>query len=320
MSSYLEQKPKQIETVAQILNKLILPTSISGDAKAMHTVVISIVARDLGKSLSAIGTKDDSNKNLSAISEVLRSYEPYEKGTYSSMSELESWRMTSGGTLKGAFRHTLQNLFTWSSNIPPSYSHRIILTLIRIMGAHGVLNLIVDELKIQPSGVSAIALDVVTALISAPTAEDSPIPTSLAFNSSKQFQQSRKRLNLQEALRLEANDATRLFSSDPLAAETIARLNNRVEAQLSFGELPSVIQAPIDEVIQSMDITTNDPVVEAVANTTSGEAIQQPMDISAVGIGLDMSNTGDAHELGQAEPLLTTNDDDIFAGITFDSI
>ena len=310
MTYYARHDPKNAAVVMQILHKLILPSSISGDAKAIHAVVLSIVAQNVAKSLRFIRSKDVPSHGIDELLEVLKLHQPHERSLYSTMAELGSWKAASGETLKSAFRYTLQTLFTWSSSILPSYSHKLVLTLVRIIGARQALRLIIEELKIQSSDVSAIALDIATALITAPSTEDSPVST---ISATSKLDPVRRRLNLREALRIEAGNASNLFASDPLAAETIARLDARVEAQLAFNTVDEVIQASVHDIMQPMDITTTDPAA------VHSENMPQPMDISTIGIDLSVNNPADEFDLGQSNAILGNADDDIFAGITLES-
>lgn len=310
MTYYARHDPKNSAIVMQILHKLILPSSISGDAKAIHSVILSIVAQNVTRSLRFIKSKEVSIQGIDELLEVLNSYQPHERSPYSTMAELGSWKATSGETLKSAFRYTLQALFSWSSSILPSYSHKLVLTLVRIIGARRALRLITEELKVQSSDVSAIALDIATALITAPSTEDSPVTTTSTIS---KLDPVRKRLNLREALRIEASNASSLFASAPLAAETIARLDARVEAQLAFGSVDEVIQAPVHDMVQPMDITTDESVV------VDPENMRQAMDITTIGIDLGVDNPANEFDLGQPNAILGSADDDIFAGINLES-
>ena len=318
MAYYIQQEPKHATIVLQILQKLVIPSTVSGDAKAIHSVVLSIVSQDVSRSLVFIKSKDNSNQNAYMLLNAFQSFQSYERSLYSSVAELGSWKAASGGTLKGAFRYTLQSLFTWSSNVPTSYSHKLVLSLVRIVGARRTLSIIIEELKIQTGDVSAIALDIATALIAAPSTENSQIVIDPENPNSSRLRGVQKRLNLRDALRLEASNASNLFSSDPLAAETIARLDARVEAQLAFISANGVLQAPTHGMAHPIDITTEDSAV-AVAAAVNAENISQPMDISTIGIDLGVDNTSNDFELGHSNAALGDADEDIFAGITLDS-
>ena len=310
MTYYIRHDLKNAAVVMQILHKLILPSPISGDAKAIHTVVLSIVAQNVTKSLHFIKSKETPSPGADELLEVLKLRQPYERSPYSTMAELSSWKAASSETLKSAFRYTLQTLFTWSSSILPSYSHKLILTLVRIIGARRALRLIIEELKVQSNDVSAIALDIATALIAAPSAEDNLVSTT---SGTSKLDSAQQRLNLRDALRIEANNASALLASDPLAAETIARLDARVEAQVAFGTVDKVMQVPVHDIMQPIDITIDNSA------TVHSENMPQPMDISTIGIDLNVTNPADEFDLGQSNAILDNADDDIFAGITLES-
>ena len=316
----MQQEPKHATIVMQILHKLVTPSTISGDAKAIHSVVLSLVAQNATKSLVFIKAKDNSNQNINTLLNAFKPHQPYERSSYSSIGELNSWKASAGGTLERAFRYTLQNLFTWSSNVPPSYSHKLFLSFIRIVGAQRALAIIIEELKIQTSEANAIALDIATAVVAAPSRENGPVSVIPETSDDSQLSMAQERMNLRDALRLEARNTSELYSSDPLAAETIARLNSRVEAQFAVNSTNEILQAPMDAMMQPMDISTEDPAVAAAAAAAATtESIPQTMNISNISIDLDVTHTANDFELGHSSEILGNTDGDIFASITLDS-
>jgi len=102
-----------------------------------------------------------------------------------------------------------------SNAAPPNYTHRLLLTAVTMLGSKVVLGSLLDIIvKHAANGAPDVVLDIVTAMICAPIAND-----------------GRERLSLRHVLQSAYNDAYTLSKHDAAKAEIIVRLGRRVEVQ-----------------------------------------------------------------------------------------
>jgi len=123
--------------------------------------------------------------------------------------------------------------------VPTSYTHRQILTGLRILGAKRLLSAIIEEVKTQTAnGSGTIVIDIATAIICAPDADSIPSTNSsqlmnMLDDPSSTPQPLQRRLTLRDALRTETENAPKTHKADVLQAETVIRLFRRVEAMMT---------------------------------------------------------------------------------------
>ena len=163
------------------LHSLVSPSSISGEAQAIHQTVLDMTARTLEEQVKDVRARHPSRQDVKPILDALEPYLSFQRTGSSHRSELESWTTHSGGGgggLLGSIRNTVQSLVLWSSNpeismAPPSYTHRQLLAGVRMLGASRVLRALEEELKLQAEagGGGDLALDVVAMVICAPMLE-----------------------------------------------------------------------------------------------------------------------------------------------------
>lgn len=308
MTSYaLEQAHKDTPYIIQILNKVIRPASISGDSQAMHSTIISIVGRRLDVCLRTLQRRGNMAQELQPMLERIKPNLNFERTVSSPIAELETWTATPGNTLRLSIRHAVSSLVVWSTAAsihlaPPSYTHRLFYASMKILGATAALSAILDEVKAQTeAGNGSVALDVATAIISAPLIDNSPIHVGWVRSPVPAPQLPRTQANFRDILTVRFNEAADLMSSDPLMAESIVRLHRRVEAQLAVSTLPDISAQPLG--MEGMEIDVSDPAVAAAAAAVAGGLEQQPLDtmdltadstggLGALGMGMDMDTTG----------------------------
>ncbi len=288
----------------QILDKLVRPASLPGDAQAMHAVVLCIVSSRLEKSLKSIRRRYPSVGNATLLLESLKPHLGYERTAYCTTAEIESWTSASGGKLRHAVKTFVHSLITWTSSPAPNYTHRVLFTALAILGARSVLWLIVDEVKSQTGNASLAALDVGVSLICAPSTHNSPTAVDWITSPVSAPIPPRSRLNLRDALRLELDDAAHLFNTDPLAAETIVRLHRKVEGQLAVATVPG-LSAPLPDLLEPMDITVTDGVAAA-------GSLEETLDLSAAAGDLGLDSSGPLLDMGAGDAILGDADDDLF--------
>lgn len=233
------------------LHSLVSPSSISGEAQAIHRTVLNITARTLEEQLKDVRARHPSRPDIKPILDALEPYLSFQRTGNCHRSELESWTThPGGGGLLSSLRNTFQSLVLWSTNpeismAPPSYTHRQVLAGVRMLGAPRVLRALEEELKLQTeAGSGDLALDIATAIISAPMAESFTVDQLLhhPMDSHKDHHNHQHQLpapstflrtpllTLRDALNLDHDNVPRISEKDPLRAEMIVRLSRRVNA------------------------------------------------------------------------------------------
>ncbi|KAI9757384.1 MAG: mediator complex subunit [Candelina submexicana] len=281
LTGQIWESPSSVPTLLQILQILIKPTSISGDAHSMHQTILSLIANPLEQSLHSLCRRDPTRHDVQPLLQALQPFQTFKRTTASTHSELESWTATHGGGLLASIRNTFQSLVLWSAapeiNLtPPSYTHRQLLVAVKLLGAQRVLSAIVDEVVLQTENGSAdLALDIGASLISAPT-------TAAAREG---------RLGLREVLKLEVEMLKKEgmgVGSEHERAETVVRLSRRVEEALAV--FTGQQQQVVDDLMGDLDSAA----VAAAAD--EGGAVLRLEGGGSIGIG-DSAPQGGTEDL-----------------------
>ena len=231
----------------QVLRTLIKSSSISGEAQAMHSTILCIVADPLEHALQQRRRLEPSRSDIDPIIDALKPHLFFKRNAASHHTELETWTSTQGG-LMASIRNTFQSLVLWATApemnmTTPPYTHRQLLSGVKILGAERILHGLVEEVKLQTEHNSGdLALEIATTMICAPTTADpTMLPAPLDTNGAL-IPAPKSRMSLVEALKLILDDMLgRISGSDHVmmedidrgTAETIVRLHRRVEAQLA---------------------------------------------------------------------------------------
>lgn len=266
------------------LLSLVKPTSISGEAQAIHKTVLNITARPLEEQLKDVRTRHQSRNDIKPVLDAIDPYLSFRRVGSCHRSELDSWTAQPAGGLTGSFRHTLQSLVLWSTNseinmAPQPYTHRQLLAGIRILGAARVLGALVDEVKQQTeTGSGDLALDIAATMICAPMAESFALDqnTCHPVDSTKEPLPRCTILTLRDALTLQHDNVPKISESDPLRAEVIVRLWRRV----------SLLAAPPSQV-------SNIDVGNIIQNMHLGVEGQDRMDLDTTTAGVDVGGVGE---------------------------
>jgi mediator of RNA polymerase II transcription subunit 5 len=275
LSSHLWESRGDANAVLQILSALINnPASISNNIEAsqMLNSIINIVAKNLEHSLRWLQRAEPQRQDVEPLSKAVRSNLGWERRGASEHTELESWTSTAGGGLTVAIRNTISGLVQWGMNPgvnvnPANYTHRQILVGLKLLGAKRLLSTILDEVKAQyEAGNGPAVMDVATALVCAPDAaswDSAPGIGVLGENSTTPLQ---RRINLREALKIEAENAPRVHKTDSFLAETVIRLHRRVEAQMVVQQQPLIAHDGMD----GLDVTLHGALNAALDDAMAG--------------------------------------------------
>lgn len=259
----------------QILRTLIKSSSISGEAQAMHSTILCIVADHLEHVLQQRRRLEPSRSDIDPIIDALKPHLFFKRNAASHHTELETWTSTQGG-LMASIRNTFQSLVLWATApemnmTTPPYTHRQLLSGVKMLGAERIMQGLVEEVKLQTEHNSGdLALEIATTMICAPTTADpTMLPVPLDTDGAP-IPSPKSRLSLIEALKLMLDDTLGRISGSDLTmegidrgtAETIVRLHRRVEAQLAG---PSQV---LPDMIQNMSMDAETAAV--AADTVTG--------------------------------------------------
>ncbi|EXV05044.1 mediator complex subunit 5 [Metarhizium robertsii] len=311
LADYLWVEQKEQKAIIKILQLILLPSSISGEASTMLSSVRNLVAKPLEHSLRTYQRQDPKNQDIQPLLRALKDSLPLSRRTGGAdHNELQSWTNSSSAGLAGALRHTVQGLVQWSmhpsvNSMPTSYTHRQLIAAQKIMGAKRTLRLLLEEVRTQSeTGSANIVYDAVAAIVCAPNVTNEPPPNNQMMDASGNVPPAVQRpLTLREVLRLEAEGCNKLQKADPVLAEIVVRLYRRVEAHMAMPQNQAILEAPGIQL-----------------DLGSGAGGLGDVDaMAAVGVGAD-GMTVDGLDMGIGGPgsaggLDATSDGDLFGGL-----
>ncbi|KAI5840823.1 mediator complex, subunit Med5 [Morchella snyderi] len=230
LGNHLWEHHEDITTPLQILHSLLIVPNISPEAAEVHRTVVSISARQIDRVLRELlrrGTAGPQQKVVEQIVSNLQPYTSFKRAGTATRDELENWtHHAGGGGLIQSLGIAFQNLVTWSvsqgdiniARPATTYTHRLILSAWRVLGAKIVVQGIIGEVvKCRMQGTApGYAEDVAVSFI-----------LSVGPNSSEDS--SNVRMGLLEALRAEEVEER---GSDNIRAEAVRGVLRRVERQM----------------------------------------------------------------------------------------
>jgi mediator of RNA polymerase II transcription subunit 5 len=315
LADYLWVEQKEQKAIIKVLQLILLPSSISGEASTMLSSVRNLVAKPLEHSLRTYQRQDPKNQDIEPLLKALKDSLPLSRRTGGAdVGEVESWTSSSSTGLGGALRHTVQGLVQWSmhpsaNSLPTMYTHRQVIAAVKIMGAKRALRVLTEEVRAQfEAGGANMVLDIVGAMICAPNVTNEAPPNSQMMDASGNVPPTlQQRLTLREALRLEAEGCRTLQKTDPVLAEIVVRLHRRVEAHMTLAQNQAMLQAPGIQL-----------------DLTGGAGGLGDVDALAAGVGGD-GMTVDGLDMGMGGPgsvggLDATSDGDLFGGLDTSSM
>ncbi|PGH22909.1 hypothetical protein AJ80_02958 [Polytolypa hystricis UAMH7299] len=262
LSNHIWESENDLTTALRILNVLIRPSSISGEAQEIHRTVLFITARSLEEALKHMRSRHPTRQDIKPILDALEPYHSFQRTGAAYHTELESWSIHSGGGIIASIRNIFSSLVLWSQNpdlsmTPPSYTHRQLLAGIRILGSVRVLHGLIEELKITEPGCMDVGIDVAATVICTPLAESFAAEQAAyhPLDSSKGPPPKYPILTLRDALALEQESMGKLIETDTLYAELIVRLRRRVDALTAVPQITQeVSNLDVGKIMQDMDL------------------------------------------------------------------
>ena len=263
------------DTLLQILDRLLKPSSSSEETKAMHRAILGIVAKPLYESLQNLSEKQPNKKQVNGCMEILKPYLDRQRTLETGRKELEEWVVTTDGGVNRRIQNTIRDLVSWVSSVgptpPPGYTHKLLAAGSEAIGVNATRDAIISELRNQTHvGSGPLALDVCTAMVAAPL-PSSQAPILNLGSAPAQMQAAAP--SVRDAVRLYTNDLKRLLHIETSEAEALVRLGRRVEAQLAITQMPQLPMAmPMqDEATDQMmaDLGLTDEALAAPGGDTS---------------------------------------------------
>lgn len=296
-------RPEENKAIIKILQLILKPTQrLSPESSDMLNSVRNIVAKPLENGLRNYQRQNPKSQDVEPLLNVLKDNIELSRRTGSAgVQEVETWSNSSGGGLLANIKHTMHNLTMWSmqqSVMTAAYAHRQILLGLRLLGAKRVLYAILEELKTQTEANSGSALygyDVAVALVCAPDVTnmvDGALPPHLLEDAATQVfgVPPQRRVSLRDILKWEAEGWKKIQKKDPVIAEIIVRLYQKVEKQMA----PAAIAMPaLDTAAAIADALVVDDAAAAAAVMADPMALD-----SATVAGLPLDLGAGAGDLG----------------------
>ncbi|KAK0270069.1 hypothetical protein LTR35_014317 [Friedmanniomyces endolithicus] len=321
----------EVEIILQILEKLLRPSSNSADTQAMHRAVMVTVAEPLEHSLQDLLRQRPEKTVAAGLSALLRQYVD-STGSSCHKAEIEKW--AAAGDMTHEMRHVVRGLITWAANgtptAPPQYQHQMIVAMHDISGPQRIMNALLSLMRETEYPAMAIALDVCTSVICAPSSVSN---------------------TLRQQLALEVSDTDSLLKRSMSQASTLVRLHLSVESRLVVHQLeipfPLPQQQSTDQLMQDLglsgpvigaDVGQVDNPAQALQMTDDDlqAAMEQPLSLDGVtapalqsldpvdvqleqaqgffgGLGMDLEHQ--ALQNNVTSMSVQNADDDIFAGL-----
>ncbi|KAI7781574.1 mediator of rna polymerase ii transcription subunit 5 [Diaporthe eres] len=311
-------RPEENRATVKILQLIIRPSQkMSPESSDMLNTVKNIVAKPLESGLRTYQRQNPRSQDVEPLLQVLKGNVELSRRTGAAGDkELEQWTSSGSGGLTASVRNTFQNLTMWSLNpgvMPTAYAHRQILVGLKLMGARRLLQAILEELKqMTETGNGSIAYDVAIALVCAPDvssiANDALAPTP-----------PQRRLSLREALKWEAEEWKKTQKKDPAMAETVVRLYQKVEAQMTPAATMAALPHDAEAAAMANALVDDAAAVNAAASQL-GMDDPMALDAGAAGLSLDLGGGGGDLSLGgsgadSAGGLDLTGGDDMFSAL-----
>lgn len=273
--------------ILQILDKLLKPSSSSQDTQGMHRAILAMVAIPLSESLQTLLQKHPEEKKATELSDIVSRYLNSQRVLTCRKEDLDQW-LQLDRSLEDRMRRTMRDLTAWAatssnpSNPPPSFTYKEFAVACKLVDPNTLLQALVDELTRMQN--LPVAIDVCTALICAPTRLAMALPQHMHSVGATE--------GLRRTVRLVASDMQNLLQKRQSEAETLVRLNRRVEAQLAVAQLPPMVM-PIqmtdqtaDQMMQDLGLDLNGDTATAAVDTAMTQeanlaSLEQTLHLSA---------------------------------------
>ncbi|KAL9051565.1 MAG: hypothetical protein Q9206_004654 [Seirophora lacunosa] len=200
------------------------PSSMSDDSAAFHSAVLAVVAEPLDGALTHAQRVHKLRVDIAPLLETLKSHMQRHRRDADGYSELGAWAATPSMGLQVVLSNSVRSLSLWclaeqsgATASPPNYTHRLLRSCVKLLGAKVTLKTLVDEVLRHYNNEhvphAEVVLDIVVTMIVAP-----------------QPDLSTQRRTLWDVLMTHFQDSTELSKTEPDRARLIVRLHRRVQS------------------------------------------------------------------------------------------
>jgi len=296
----------EIDIIVQVLQKLTSPASLHGEGQPMHGTVLAVVGKSLTVLLRSLQQREPARQDVDSLIKKLSPYLDYCRTIPSQRIDISFWN---NEQLTGTLAHlsqTLNSLCFWSSPMVvscshPTYTYKQLSLALQLVGAVGVLNVMLEVCKAQSeNGLEDYALDVVATLV------------CVSYFQQNSFESP---LGLRTALLLAVQRASNLPSGNVDHRNVVMKLSRRVEAQLIGTQVTRPnIAVVIPSVLPDSVTMRLTPLLVEEDNDRASDSF-----LAADGIQMDISGHSEQENFGQVfNDMLVGNEDDIFDGLALD--
>lgn len=312
----------------EILQKLLIP---SNTTSKILTTVLSIIAQPLERALidlkqSQTPSPEVGDRLLQQLQPSLQRFRISRPQALGVMAESAGVHEAPPNASLATFRQDFESICSWSLTDGASgnvtYSNRRTTSIIQRRGAPDALHALIDEIQhsMQSPLLGETALDIATAIVCAPyRLSNSPSTANALLGTT--------RLTMQRALQLELQDMGKLSHTDPIRAQLLTRLSRRVEVQLSSMPHP-VSSTDLQNVTMPMmldvAVELERPLAEQIVlppehNLQLDSSLNFTTDDNEFHLDIDAALASQNTGLGGFPGVPQSADDDIFAGLAFDT-
>jgi mediator of RNA polymerase II transcription subunit 5 len=294
------RRKSDLKFTAQLLSKVF---AASADKPGPYQTAVMIMGFTIDRFLRKIISM--SSKLPEWLEGAKRNTAPYvdfRRTLYSPFKELKSLR-DSSGSLKIAFRSSIQSLINWSVSAsvvpiqePANYTPQTFYVSLLILGPRCILQILLDEIKTRTAdadGSAPLALDLAAALVCSPVPGSALAPAEWMHTSPSV---RNARASLREELRQRALAAPKLWEKDQMLAASVVRLHRRVETLLQMTLTNSMAGLPD----AAAAAAAAGLMPQLVPEMDEGTAAAVDLAAAAVGVGVDGMDFG----IGGADHLM----------------
>lgn len=293
------------DILLQVLDKLLKASSSSQETNAMHKAILGIIAKPLSDSLQNLIQRRPEKKEVDSLLKLLKPYMSRQRTMQFNAAELEEWNSRQGTGFAKQLQIVIREQVAWASSVgptpPPKYTHKLFAVGCEVAGVSAVLDALIAELREQTNlGNGSLALDVCTALVSAPL----PCTVNQLVAAPTPSPNQNGAPSVREELRFRVTDVHSLLQTPNSDAEALVRLNRRVVAQVAAAQVPQLpLALPMqneatDQIMADLGLTdgdlgTNgaDSAMDVALGAGSGAEFTNPADLtSSIDPAMDLAN------------------------------
>jgi hypothetical protein len=315
------RRKSDLKFTAQLLSKAF---QVSSEKSGPYQTVVTIMSFAIDRFIRKIaGFSTKLPDWLETVKKNVGPHVDFRRTLYSPFKELQALR-ASPGSLKIAFRSSIQSLISWSVTAahvpiqePANYTPQTFYVSLLILGPRCILQILLEEIKSRTSEADAsapVALEIAAAFVCSPVPGSAQSPPDWTHTGPSA---RNGRSSLREELRLRALGAPKLWAADQIMVESVVRLHRRVETllQMTLSNMSDHLSANLMPQLAEMDESTAAAVDLAAAVVGDAMDFTGAADLMvdpgmALDLGSGMPEAGGMDVLGSG-----VGEDDIFGDL-----